>query len=399
MQNKNYSKTVNACFMAYIVQGIINCFLPLLFVTFQKEFNISLEQIAFITTLNFGIQFFIDLITSALADRIGYRAYMIAANTAAAFGLAGLSFIPDLIKNHYAGILICVIIQAIGGGLIEVIVSPLVEACTDKNNEAKMSLLHSFYCWGAAGVVFFSTIFFLIFKTESWRCISLIWSILPAVTAIVFTRVPIAKLVKKGEKELSFKQVASKKIFYVILLLMICSGATEIAIAQWSSAFAETGLGISKAAGDVAGPMAFAVLMGLSRMGYSKLNSKIPLETAMTVCSLLCVIGYLVISLSPAPAVSLAGCCLCGGAVGILWPGTISIAAKEIKGAGTAMFGFLALGGDIGCTLGPTIVGLVSNNTGGKLQNGILSAIFFPATMLIVMIAFSIVKCKKNTKE
>ncbi len=273
-------------------------------------------------------------------------------------------------------------IYAIGGGLLEVLVSPIVEACPSDNKEKAMSMLHSFYCWGHAGVVLVSTAFFGAFGMEHWKLLAIIWALLPAVNAFVFARVPIAPLIADGAPGMSIKELFRVKTFWVLLLMMVCAGASEQAVSQWASAFAEKGLGISKAAGDLAGPMAFAVLMGTSRLFYGKYGDRIHLERFMVYSSILCILSYLGISLSPSPLMSLAACGICGLSVGIMWPGTFSKASAALPAGGTAMFALLALGGDIGCAGGPTLVGMVSGVLGDNLKMGILAGILFPLLLL-----------------
>ena len=273
-------------------------------------------------------------------------------------------------------------VYAIGGGLLEVLVSPVVEACPSANKEKAMSMLHSFYCWGQAGIVLLSTLFFQIAGIENWKLLALIWALIPICNAVVFAKVPIASLLPEGETGLKLKELLRLKVFWVLLLMMICAGASEQAVSQWASTFAETGLGISKTAGDLAGPMAFALLMGAARLFYGKYGHRIHLERFMTASSCLCIASYLGISLFSLPQLSLAACALCGLSVGILWPGTFSRASAALPKGGTALFALLALGGDIGCAGGPTVVGMVSDAAGGNLKMGILAGIIFPVLLL-----------------
>lgn len=385
--NNGYKKTMNACYIGYVVQAIVNNFVPLLFITFQKSYHIPLSKITMLITINFIIQLLIDLLSAGFIDRIGYRASIILAHICAAAGLLSLSVLPDCISDAYTGILISVFIYAIGGGLIEVLVSPIAEACPTTNKETAMSLLHAFYCWGYVGVVLISTVFFQIAGINNWKILTIIWSIIPIVNGLVFAKVPINSLSEEGEKGLTLKDLFSHKIFRILMLMMICSGASEQAVSQWASTFAETGLGVSKTVGDLAGPMAFAILMGTSRTFYGKYGEKINLKRFMTFSGILCVASYLCISLIPVPAVGLIGCAICGLSVGILWPGTFSMASASIKGGGTAMFALLALAGDLGCSSGPTLTGLVSSFFDDNLRAGILAAIIFPALLLLGLFA------------
>ncbi len=392
MKNQ-YNRTVTACFVGYIVQAIVNNFVPLLFLTFQSTYQIPLSRITLLVTFNFGVQLLVDLLSVGFVDKIGYRASMILAHVTCAAGLVLLTVLPEALPSPFPGILISVMVYAIGGGLLEVVVSPVMESCPTDNKEKAMSMLHSFYCWGHVGVVLLSTLFFRLAGIENWRILALVWALVPAVNALVFTRVPIASLMEEGDRGMSLRELLGQKLFWVLLLMMICAGASEQAVSQWASAFAEKGLGISKTAGDLAGPMAFAILMGSSRAFYGKYGDKINLDRFMTASCCLCILAYLGISLVPSPLLSLAACALCGLSVGIMWPGTFSKAASALPRGGTAMFALLALGGDVGCSGGPTVVGLVSGALNDNLKLGILAGVVFP-TLLLTGIAL----CRKPVK-
>lgn len=383
MKKNNYQLTMYACFIGYIVQAIVNNFLPLLFVTFQKTYSIPLTQITLLITLNFGIQLVIDMLSAGFVDKIGYRASAIIAHVCSAAGLVLLTVLPGAFPDPFAGILIAVFIYAIGGGLIEVLISPILEACPTDNKEKAMSLLHSFYCWGHVGVVLISTLFFTLFGIENWKILAVCWAVVPAVNIILFGKAPIYSLHEEGETGLTLKQLFTRKIFWVMMLMMLCAGASEQAVSQWASTFAEQGLGVSKTIGDLAGPMSFAALMGLSRLLYGKFGDKLDLDKFMRMSCLLCIAAYLCISLVPLPAVGLVGCAVCGFSVGIMWPGTFSKASAAVKGGGTALFAMLALAGDVGCSGGPTLAGFISGCFNGELRAGILAAIVFPVLLLI----------------
>lgn len=372
-----------ACFIGYIVQAIVNNFLPLLFVTFQKTYSIPLTQITLLITLNFGIQLVIDMLSAGFVDKIGYRASTIIAHVCSAAGLVLLTVLPGAFPDPFAGILIAVFIYANGGGLIEVLISPILEACPTDNKEKAMSLLHSFYCWGHVGVVLISTLFFTLFGIENWRILAVCWAVVPAFNIILFAKAPIYSLHEEGETGLTLKQLFTRKVFWVMMLMMLCAGASEQAVSQWASTFAEQGLGVSKTIGDLAGPMSFAALMGLSRLLYGKFGDKLDLDKFMRMSCLLCIAAYLCISLVPLPAVGLVGCAVCGFSVGIMWPGTFSKASAAVKGGGTALFAMLALAGDVGCSGGPTLAGFISGCFNGELRAGILAAIVFPVLLLI----------------
>lgn len=381
--NHQYNRTITACFVGYIVQAIVNNFVPLLFLVFQRTYDIPLSQITLLVTFNFGIQLLVDLLSAGFVDKIGYRVSMVAAHILSAAGLILLAVLPEMLPLPFAGILISVMVYAIGGGLLEVLVSPVVEACPSDNKEKAMSMLHSFYCWGHVGVVLISTIFFQLFGIENWRMMAVLWAAIPLCNAYVFTRVPMAALLEDGDTGLGFKELFGMKIFWVLLVMMICAGASEQAVSQWASAFAEQGLGISKAAGDLTGPMAFAILMGAARAFYGKYGDKIHLDHFMIGSAGLCIISYLGISLLPVPQLNLIACAVCGLSVGIMWPGTFSKAAKALPRGGTVLFALLALGGDVGCSGGPTFVGFLSSRLGNNLKMGILAGIIFPVVLLI----------------
>ncbi len=393
MQNR-YNKTITACFTGYIVQAIVNNFVPLLFLTFQRTYHIPLSQITLLVTFNFGIQLLVDLLSVSFVDKIGYRVSMVIAHILATVGIVLLTFLPELLPSAFAGILIAVMVYAIGGGLLEVLVSPVVEACPSDNKEKAMSMLHSFYCWGHVGVVLFSTLFFQIFGISNWKVLAVIWAVVPLVNAFVFTKVPMAALMEEGEIGLSLKDLLGMKLFWILLIMMVCAGASEQAVSQWASTFAEKGLGVSKTIGDLAGPMAFAVLMGSSRAFYGKYGDRINLDKFMIYSSLLCILSYLGVSLLQMPQLNLIACAVCGLSVGIMWPGTFSKASAALPKGGTAMFALLALGGDVGCSGGPTLVGMISGMMGDNLKIGILAGVIFPSLLLT-----GIILCRKREQK
>mgnify|MGYP004702257971 FL=1 len=370
-----------ACFIGYIVQAVVNNFVPLLFVTFQNSYRIPLSQITALITINFTVQLLVDMLSAGFVDRIGYRASIVLAHLCAAVGLILLTVLPELLPDAFTGILIAVLIYGIGGGLIEVLISPIMEACPTDNKEKAMSLLHSFYCWGHVGVVLISTVFFAAFGTSQWKVLTWIWSVIPILNTILFLKAPMYSLIEEGEKGYGIRKLFTQKVFWLFMVMMLCAGASEQAVSQWASAFAEQGLGVSKTIGDLAGPMAFALLMGISRLIYGKYGEKLNLDRFMKGSVLLCLAAYFCIALIPIPAVGLLGCAICGFSVGILWPGTFSKASAALPGGGTAMFASLALAGDAGCAAGPTLAGLVSGAAGQNFRAGILTAAIFPLLM------------------
>ena len=377
-----YQKTLIACYLGFITQAITANFAPLLFLTFHRTYQISLGRIAFISTAFFFTQLLVDLFCAKYVDRIGYRRSVIASEVFSASGLIGLAFLPSLLPDSYVGILISVIIYAMGSGLIEVLVSPIVEACPFDNKDSVMSLLHSFYCWGSVGVILLSTIFFAIFGIENWRILACIWALIPLYNTFNFISCPIESLTEEGEG-LSIRQLCHIPIFWIALILMVCAGASEISMAQWASAYVESALGISKSIGDIIGPCLFAVMMGMSRSFYGKYGENIDLMKFMIGSGALCLVCYLLSALAPLPFLNLVGCAVCGFSVGIMWPGTISIASKKIPLGGTAMFALLAMAGDLGGSVGPGIVGFVTQNANDNLKVGMLAGCVFPTVLVL----------------
>ena len=384
-KTKNYKKTLIACYLGFITQAISANYAPLLFLTFKASYGISLEMIAIIPMVFYLTQLLVDLVAVKFADVIGYRTCVIASQVVSAVGLILMAFLPDLLPNPFVGIIIAVVLYAIGSGLIEVLLSPIVEACPFENKAGVMSLLHSFYCWGAVGVILGSTLFFAIFSTAHWRFLTLIWAIVPLLNTVNFLFCPIERLVEDGEG-MSIGQLLRLPLFLLMIMLMICVGASEATMTQWASAFTESALGVSKTIGDLVGPCLFAVFMGVARAFYGKKGEKLNLTKVMLGCGSLCVVCYLLAALSPISILGLIGCALCGLSVGIMWPGTISISSKKCPKGGTAMFAFLALAGDLGAAVGPAMVGGIAEAVGGNLKIGLLFAAIFPAIMIIGLI-------------
>ena len=389
---QSYEHTIYASYMGYITQAIINNFAPLLFLTFASDFGLSLDQITLITTINFLVQLGVDLISAKVVDRIGYRPCIVAAHVACAAGLIGLAILP-YVMNPYAGIMTAVVLYAIGGGIIEVLISPIVEACPTSKKEAAMSLLHSFYCWGHVFLVVVSTIFFAVFGISCWPILACCWALVPLANIAYFSLVPLYPIVAGEEKALSIAGLFKQKVFWLLMVLMVCAGASEQAMSQWASAFAESGLKVSKTMGDLAGPCAFAILMGTARALYGKFSDKIPLKKFMIGSAALCIACYLIAAFSGNPLFALLGCAMCGFSVGIFWPGTFSMGALALPTGGTAMYALMALAGDLGCSSGPTVVGMVANATGGSLQTGLLVAMIFP---ILILLGVPLMKTQKH---
>lgn len=382
---KKYKKTLIACYLGFVTQAICANFAPLLFITFHNSYGITFANLALISTVFFFTQLLVDLICAKIVDLIGYRTCVVAAEVTSGLGLAGLAFIPEITPTPFAGIIISVIIYAIGSGLTEVLVSPIVEACPFENKEGTMSLLHSFYCWGSVGVILGSTLFFTLFGIENWRILAVIWSIIPLYNIYNFATCPIEQLVEDGES-MTIGQLCKTRLFWLFIILMICAGSSEIAMAQWASAFVESALHMSKTVGDLLGPCAFAICMGISRVLYGKYGENVDLTVFMAGSGIMCLVCYLLAGLATLPVLGLIGCALCGFTVGIMWPGSISISSRVLPKGGTAMFALLALAGDLGGAAGPAIIGNVSQKANENLQAGVLAGIGFPIVLVICVL-------------
>ena len=382
---KNYRKTLTACYLAFITQAICANFAPLLFLRFHTNYGISLGQIALIPTAFFLTQLLVDVFCAKFVDAIGYRRSIVISEIASGLGLAGLAVIPDLFRDPFIGVLICVVIYAIGSGLIEVLASPIVEACPFEHKDAVMSLLHSFYCWGSVGVILLSTVFFSVFGIEHWKILACIWALIPRYNIWNFATCPIERLTEEG-KGMTIRTLFKTPLFWLAIILMVCAGASELSMAQWASAFTEAALGFSKTVGDLVGPCLFAVTMGISRVIYGKYGAKMNLIWFMIGSGVLCLCCYLLASLSASPVLGLTGCIFCGFSVGIMWPGTISITSPRIPQGGTALFALLAMAGDLGGAFGPSLVGTVTQQAGDNLRTGTLVGSVFPIILIVVLL-------------
>lgn len=379
---QKYRKTLLACYLAFITQAITANFAPLIFLTLHTTYDVPLGKIALIPTAFFFTQLLVDLFCAKYVDRIGYRVSVVASEILAAVGLVGLAVLPEITGNPYVGILISVVIYALGSGLIEVLASPIVEACPFPNKDSVMSLLHSFYCWGSVGVIAISTLFFAVFGIEKWRVLACLWAIVPIYNVFNFATCPIEHLTDEGQG-LSIGKLFSIPRFWIAIVLMVCAGASELSMSQWASAYVEAALGLPKNVGDIVGPCLFAVTMGISRIFYGKFGEKMDLMKFMAASGLLCLACYLLAALGGSPVLGLIGCVLCGFSVGIMWPGTISITSSAIPLGGTAMFALLAMAGDLGGSVGPYLVGQVTQNAGDNLKSGLLAGAVFPVVLLM----------------
>lgn len=381
----DYRKTKLACYLGFITQAIAANFAPLLFLKFHKDYGISLGNVALISTVYFFTQLLIDLFCAKFVDRIGYRVSIVASEICSAAGLIGLAFLPDIMPNAFAGILISVTVYAVGCGLIEVLASPIIEACPFENKEATMSLLHSFYCWGTVGTIVISTLFFTVFGMDSWKWLAVIWALVPLYNIYNFATCPIVPIVEEGQG-MGIRQLGRKPLFWAAICLMVCAGASELSMAQWASAYAEAALGLSKTLGDLLGPCMFAVTMGISRIIYGKKGENMNLMRFMIGSGVLCVVCYVLASLFSNPIIGLVGCIMCGFSVGIMWPGTISVSSKVFPTGGTAMFALLAMAGDLGGSLGPAIVGRVTQYAGDNIRAGMGVGLIFPIVLIIMVV-------------
>lgn len=379
----NYNRTMIACFNGYITQAVINNFMPLLFVTFAATLGIDMARLSALVTVNFATQLVVDVLAGRYVDRIGYKRCIIAAHVAAVAGLLTLGLLPGRVADPYWAILAAIMLYAVGGGLIEVMVSPIVEACPSEHKAKAMSLLHSFYCWGQLGTVVISTLFMWVFGVGSWPVLACLWALVPLGGILLFAGAPMPRIVPEGVATMRLKDLAKQPMFYVFFLMMLCAGASELGMSQWASAFAESGLGVTKVVGDLAGPAAFALMMGLSRTIYGTLGHRLNLTAFIAGSSVLCVAMYLVAALSASPVLALAACALTGFSVGIMWPGTFSLAAEAMPGGGTLMFALFAVAGDLGAGGGPALVGLVAAANGDNLKDGLLFGTLFAAVLLV----------------
>ncbi|MBQ7876370.1 MAG: MFS transporter [Clostridia bacterium] len=381
----NYNHTLYACFIGYITQAVVNNFAPLLFLIFHTQLDINLTNITLLVTVNFLVQLTVDFISPFFVDKIGYKPSIIIAHIFSAAGLIMLGTLPYILPP-FPALLISVIVYAVGGGIIEVLISPIAEACPTDNKASVMSLLHSFYCWGTMAVVIISTAFLYFFGKESWYILSCIWAFLPIFNAFYFALVPVNQLTEESS-QMSLRDLFSAKAFILFIFLMISAGASEQAMSQWASFFVESALGVPKALGDLLGITTFALMMGIARLGYSKLGHKLNIKKALIISGLLSVVSYIGVSISPVPVLSLVFCALCGLSAGILWPGVFSMASEHFPTGGTLMFAYLALAGDLGCSAGPTLTGFVSSMFSDNLNIGLLSATVFPLILILSALA------------
>lgn len=398
-KTKKYMSTKIACYTGYFVQAIINNLAPLFYVIFQNEFEINYTKISWLIMLNFVTQLFVDIMSVKVIEKLGYRVSIVFAHVFSSLGLFLLGVLPRAMENHYIGLVIPIIIYATGSGLIEVLVSPIVEGLPLENKSGEMSLLHSFYCWGQMSVVLFTTIAIKFAGSENWVYAPMLWAMIPFINMFMFMKVPIFPPVPEGEDEMKVSELFKSGTFILLALLMLCAGASELAMSQWASTFAEESLGVDKLTGDLLGPCLFALLMASARVVFGLVGDKVDVKKVLTFSAGLCVTAYLLSTLSKSPIVSLIGCGLCGLSVATMWPGVFSFAAKIFPRGGTPLFAMLAVFGDFGCAFGPWLAGVVSDGvrastiTFDPLKFGLMIAVVFPITMIITI---SVLSKKKN---
>lgn len=383
MNKINYKSTLHACYLGYITQALIVNLPPLLFVVFREKFGLSYTMLGSLVMLIFVTQLIVDVLAIKFIDKIGQRISAMAAHVFAAAGLIALAFLPRMLPSPFIGLILSSIIFSIGGGLIEVLVSPIVESLPSDAKASSMSLLHSFYSWGQVLVIIVSTLGLLFVGQGLWFLLPLVWSLLPLFTLFRFMRVPLMPLVEES-KRTPLKTLLRTRFFIIALILMVCSGASEQAMAQWASLYAEEGLGISKTLGDLLGPCLFAVMMGIVRTWYGIKGQKINIHKTLVFSSALCMVSFTIAAIVPIPAIALLGCALCGLSVGLMWPGMLSMTAAGYPSGGVAMFAIMALGGDLGCSIGPQLTGIIADRS--SLNWGIMAAIIFPTIMLITLV-------------
>ena len=397
----NYTHTMIAGCGAYLAQAIVNNFAPLLFVWFFAQYDLSLDRIAWLITFNFAVQIGADFLSAWVVDRIGFRRGTVIAHAFAAVGTVSLGILPGLFTDPYHGLLLSVFLSAVGSGGIEVIVSPMIDACPGDRKAASMAILHSFYAWGFLCVTLLSTLFFATAGIDRWPILAALWGGLIACNGILFFFVPVAELPPRaGESTTaSIGHLLKKPLFYILFFLMIAAGASEMAVSQWASAFLEMTVGMEKSIGDLVGPCLFALFMGLSRVSYGLGRGRLSLSRLMVISSLLAFLSYLIIGISALPVLLLFGFALAGFSVGMLWPGTYSLAGEHIPTGGTPMFSLLALGGDVGCTAGPALAGMVAGLHGGDLRRGTLAALVFPVMLVVGNLVLRGYRRKQETCE
>jgi fucose permease len=386
-----YAQTRRACYVGYVTQAVVNNLAPLLFIVFQARYGLSYEMLGRLVLVNFGTQLVTDVVAVKVVDRTGYRLPLVLAHACCVLGLLFLAVLPSIFSAPYLGLCLAVVVYGIGGGLLEVVVSPVVDALpTPKDGKAAaMSLLHSFYCWGQVAVVLGTSLLLQRIGHGSWQVLPVVWALVPLANLVTFLRVPLPPTVP-DEHRTTLTTLFRSPRFAMTMVLMFCAGAAELTMSQWSSLFAERGLGLPKLWGDLAGPCLFALLMGIGRFGYGLAGETVPLIPALVAGGALAMVCYLTAALSSHALLGLAGCALCGLAVSLLWPGAFSLAAARFPHGGAAMFAILAVMGDAGASAGPWLAGAVADASSGGLHAGLLIGTVFPLGVVVTSVIYGV---------
>ena len=391
-----------AGYIGYLTQALIINFPPLLFITFINTYDISISMISTLIGTSFIVQLLVDAFAAKFSTKLNLRKTMITALILASVGISSYAFLPDIMPSPFIGLFISTLISSIGAGFVEVLVSPIIEACPTDGKSAAMSILHSFYAWGHAGIIILSTIFFKLVGLDHWRLLACMWAVIPLIGMLAFSVVPIYKLAidaDDGALAKRHKPAWRSGIFIVFFVIMVCAGAAEQAMAQWASTFAESGLGVQKEIGDILGPCAFGLFMGVSRVIYAKFSHIFDLRNYIFYSSIVCVFAYLVAAISPSPILSLIGCALCGLSSGMMWPGTYSLATSRIPNMGMQVFALLALGGDLGCALGPAAAGWIAEFFGNDLKIAFAISAIFPLIIVFLLLLYVRNRKEKSKNE
>lgn len=395
----DYRLTIRCCYLGMFVQAIVINLAPILFIPFKEQLGLTFEQLGRLILINFVTQVAFDLIAGATVTRLGVRRMVVAAHILVTLGLWLFAWLPGRLTSPYAGLVIGTIVFSMGGGVLELLLSPIINAVPSERKAADMSLLHSFYAWGQMTVILLTALAVFVLPAGPWRWVAPFWSIVPALGAWGFSRAPIPPFVEE-EKRHRLRELLRVPAFLAAMLGLALAGASEIAISQWISAFAEKALRFPKLLGDLGGVCLFAAALGVGRTWYGLYGHKVCIRTRMIGGALLATVMYVLASLSPWPWVSLLACVMSGLAVSLFWPGLLSLTAVRFPLAGASMFAVLCAAGDMGCALAPWAVGLCADRVtalglgGGMgwtpeafgLRMGLLAGALFPFGLLLVLI-------------
>ena len=384
---QNYKITKYTCYLFYVLQGTLLNLTPLLFVPLMEQYGLSYMKLGALASVNFATQLIVDIVLSKLTDKHRYRISLRLSASAAFIGYMIFAWAPGRLGDPYTWLLIGTVVYSIGAGLMEITISPLIHALPDKAKGKSMAILHSFYAWGVVLTVIVSTSVLAIIGRDKWNFIVTGWLIVPVIGFILSCIMPVPKP-ESGENERtagSFR-ILIKPAFILFLAMIFFGSCAEAVMTQWSSAFLERAVGLDKLIGDIAGMSMFALMLGLCRMASAALDKKISLSTYMMLGTIGAVICYIIVSVSNVAAVSLIFCALTGFMVGMLWPGTLVLAADAFPKAGAWLFAYLAVAGDLGGVFGPWITGAIADRSG--LNAGLGAAAIFPVIGLICMIIY-----------